>query len=693
MKIALVGNPNCGKTTLFNALTNSRAKVANLPGVTVEPHVAQISGLPEGVSIELVDTPGVHSLHPKALDELVTRDVLLNPTGPHCPEAVVMVMDAANLKRNLYLAFQVRDLELPMLVVVNETQSSSWNAEALEEVLGLPLLRVNALRGTGIEALKLALAFKIAQFKGGDAPVVLPADTPEIRLAMQEAFPSLSDFGRSLLVNSSTLPNWVSTPAQISALQQARKGRIGSPAHNQLTEATRRSEAVRAAAAQVFEEGPVLEQPATRALDKVLTHPVLGGAILAGVFFMVFQAVYAWSGWPMNQIDVGMAAFAQLAAESLPQGWLTRLLVEGVIPGIGGVVIFVPQIAILFGAVTALEESGYMTRVSFMNDRWMRALGLDGRSTVPLMGGFACAVPAIIAVRAIPGRRQRLLTILITPWMTCSARLPVYVFLVGFAVPDAHWLGFNLQGLFLFGVYGAGLLAGLALAFVLHRTLPQGSESEFTQEWPPYRWPSLRNIGREIVGRSKDFITSAGHVIIAVSIVLWVLANTAPSGAFEHVDARFARATATATETATETAPERSLEHIAARSDASWAGELGRFIEPAIAPLGYDGRLGIALIASFAAREVFVGTMATLYAAEESEPGIRALKTRLADSGTLTPATALSLIIFYMFAMQCASTVAVVRRELSSWGWAITQALGMTAVAWLAAWAAFNFVS
>lgn len=679
VKIALIGNPNCGKTTLFNALTGARAKVANLPGVTVDSHTAELEI--EGRSFTLIDTPGAHSLHPKAPDERVTRDVLLNPGHPQRPDALLLVLDAANLKRNLYLALQVRDLEMPMCVVVNETQRASWNMTALEAALGQPVLRVNALKGSGLDVLKAALGQPMKSATPGDH--AHGDEEPE----MLAAFSALSRSGRALLVAATDWPHWLTDEdaPQYAALQHARALRIGSPATNQLEEAGRRSRTVREAAADVFEEGRVVEPPTTRALDRTLTHRIFGPIILFAVFFFIFQAVYAWSGAPMAWIDGGMVALADWVQAVLPTGWVSRLLVEGVIPGLGGVVIFVPQIAILFGAVTALEESGYMTRVSFMNDRWLRALGLDGRSAVPLMGGFACSIPAIIAVRAIPGRRERLLTILITPWMTCSARLPVYVFLVGFVVPDETWAGFNLQGLFLFGVYAAGLLAGLALALVLHHVLPKATTGAFTQEWPPYRWPSLRNVGRQIVGRSKDFITSAGHVIVGVSIVLWVLANTAPSGAFEAVDANFTSDPITGQVT--------DLEHRAARSDASWAGELGRFIEPAIAPLGYDGRMGIALMASFAAREVFVGTMATLYAAEEDEAGISALQTRLARSGTLSPATALSLIVFYMFAMQCASTIAVVRRELDSWAWAIAQALGMTAIAWLAAFAAFNLAS
>ena len=393
------------------------------------------------------------------------------------------------------------------------------------------------------------------------------------------------------------------------------------------------------------------------------------------VFFLIFQAVYAWATWPMDLIDAGMGALMETVRSGLPAGWWADLLVDGLLAGIGGVVIFVPQIALLFGAVAALEESGYMTRVAFLNDRWMRAVGLDGRATIPLLGGFACAIPAILSARTIPGKRERLLTILVTPWMTCSARLPVYLFLIGFVVPDQPWGPgglFNLQGLFLFSIYAAGLLAGLALAWILHHGLPKAAPTQFIQEWPPYRLPSLkRTLGR--VGRqAKAFVVGAGQVIVIVSVLLWGLSNTAPNG-FAEVDAQHEAALSILEADQADAAAFEQAQRAwqAARMDASWSGKLGSWLEPVIALLGYDGRMGVALIASFAAREVFVGTMATLYAAPDDDEGIGALKQRLAreinprtGQPILTAATAFSLIVFYMLAMQCVSTVAIVRKEL-----------------------------
>ena len=414
------------------------------------------------------------------------------------------------------------------------------------------------------------------------------------------------------------------------------------------------------------------------------------------------RQVYAWATWPMDLIDAGMAALMDGTRSALPAGWWTDLLVDGLLAGLGGVVIFVPQIALLFGAVAALEESGYMTRVAFMNDRWMRAIGLDGRATIPLLGGFACAVPAILSARTIPGKRERLLTILVTPWMTCSARLPVYLFLIGFVVPDQPWgprALFNLQGLFLFGIYAAGLLAGLTLAWILHRGLPKAAPTQFLQEWPPYRAPSLRRTLEQVWLQAKAFLTGAGQVIVLVSLLLWGLSNTAPSG-FEDIDRAHAERLATLADAAEADRAQADLDWQAARMEASWSGRMGALIEPVIAPLGYDGRMGVALIASFAAREVFVGTMATLYASPESDEGIGALKERLGreinpktGQPILNAATALSLIVFYMLAMQCLSTVAIVRQELGGWKWALLQAGGMTVLAYLGAWAAYAALS
>ncbi|MCH1575919.1 MAG: ferrous iron transport protein B [Flavobacteriales bacterium] len=706
MKYALVGNPNCGKTSLFNALTGSRAKVANLPGVTVDPIMARLrtkGGM--DAAVDLIDLPGTYSLHPKAPDEAVTRDALFDPNHAYRPDGLVVVMDAANLKRNLYLTLQVLDLGLPSVVVVNETAPTSWSKSALEAALGCPVIPVHALNGKGTKALKEMLSEgRIAPSSGGPQPDSAKGWRSRVDLtALEAALPNVSPSGMDLLVTADDTPDWLDAASKIT-LAAVRSDTGCGAAELQLGEAGHRSRQVREIATQALGQNPPASRSISARIDRLLTHRVAGPLILLGVFFLIFQAVYAWATWPMDLIDAGMGWLMGACRAALPAGWWTDLIVDGLLAGLGGVVIFVPQIALLFGAVAALEESGYMTRVSFMNDRWLRSLGLDGRSAIPLLGGFACAIPAILGARTIPGKRERLLTILITPWMTCSARLPVYLFLIGFVVPSQPWGPgglLNLQGVFLFCIYAAGLLAGLLLAWILHKGIPKAAPTQFLQEWPPYRVPSLKRTLEQVWMQARGFVEGAGKVIVMVSIILWVLSNTAPGG-FESTDATHAARVETLTTSgatpAQLTQAERDWQ--ADRMGASWSGRLGDFIEPVIAPLGYDGRMGVALIASFAAREVFVGTMATLYAAPDSDEGIGQLKARLGkeinpNTGrpVLGAATAMSLIVFYMLAMQCISTIAIVRQELGSWNMAALQALGMTVVAYLAAWLTYAGLS
>ncbi len=701
MKYALIGNPNCGKTSLFNLLTGSRAKVANLPGVTVEPVVAEVkpSLTPDG-RISLVDLPGTYSMYPKAPDEAVTRDALFNPEHPHRPDGVVLVLDAANLKRNLYLTLQVLELGMPSVVVVNETAPTSWSRSALEEALGCPVLAVHALKGTGTKALLEVMSDGLPRPSGETRldPGARGWRTRVDLASLNAALPHLGAAGVELLVTSGETPEWLSRD-NVDALEAARAATGCGSAELQLGEAAHRSRQVREIATRTLGQNPPASRSITARIDRVLTHRFAGLLILMGIFFLIFQAVYSWATWPMDLIDAGMASLMEACRSALPSGWWTDLLVDGLLAGLGGVVIFVPQIALLFGAIAALEESGYMTRVAFMNDRWLRALGLDGRSAIPLLGGFACAIPAILGARTIPGKRERLLTILITPWMTCSARLPVYLFLIGFVVPSQPWGPggwLNLQGVFLFGIYAAGLFAGLMMAWILNKGIPASAPTHFLQEWPPYRVPSMKRTLEQVWMQARGFVEGAGKVIVVVSIILWVLSNTAPGGFGEVDDVHQPRVEAVSG--AEQEQAERDWQ--AARMDASWSGRLGAFIEPVIAPLGYDGRMGVALIASFAAREVFVGTMATLYAAPDSDEGIGQLKERLATERNpktgqpiLTAATAMSLIVFYMLAMQCISTIAIVRQELGSWNLAAMQAVGMTLLAYFAAWGTFALLS
>ena len=695
VKLALVGNPNCGKSTLFNRLTGARAKVANLPGVTVAPSTARLKAAPD---VELVDLPGTYSLHPRALDEAVTRDALIDPVQR--PDGIVLVLDSANIKRNLYLCLQTLELGLPTLVVVNETDTQPWSKAALAEALGTEVHAVHALRGRGTADLEkrwphgrnrrrpppLHLTPRRARAHRPHRPAQRLAGHPRRRA------PAAHPVGRG--------PGWLPKPAAPSSRPPGSPQVAAWPSSSSrkpTPEPTRASN--RTSCAPTTRPDGRLHRPPHRPCPdpphRRSAHP--DGGLLSD--FPSRRVGHL----PMDLIDAGMGALMETVRSGLPAGWWADLLVDGLLAGIGGVVIFVPQIALLFGAVAALEESGYMTRVAFLNDRWMRALGLDGRATVPLLGGFACAIPAILSARTIPGKRERLLTILITPWMTCSARLPVYLFLIGFVVPDQPWGPgglFNLQGLFLFSIYAAGLLAGLALAWILHHGLPKAAPTQFIQEWPPYRLPSLkRTLGR--VGRqAKAFVVGAGQVIVIVSVLLWGLSNTAPSG-FAEVDAQHEAALSILEAKQADAAAFEQAQRAwqAARMDASWSGKLGSWLEPVIAPLGYDGRMGVALIASFAAREVFVGTMATLYAAPDDDEGIGALKQRLAGNQPADrpahPDGSHGLLAHRV--LHAGHAVRVHRghraQGIRGWYWALIQAGGMTAIAYLGAWAAYALLS
>jgi ferrous iron transport protein B len=462
-----------------------------------------------------------------------------------------------------------------------------------------------------------------------------------------------------------------------------------SPAALQLEEAGWRMESIRKWTPKLFpkKDGPQYpwqeESRRTTSLDRILIHPIWGNAIVALVFFGIFQAVYAWSSAPMEAVDDGFGWLIQIADGALPDSWWKSLLLDGLLSGIAGIVVFVPQIMILFGLTSAMEATGYMARVGFLGDRLLQYLGLSGRSVVPLVGGLACAVPAIMAARSIQSQRERLITILVTPLMTCSARLPVYAFLIGFIVPNEHiWGGmFNQQGLFLFSLYFMSTLSALGLAWLLHRGLPTKTENQFTMEWPAYRWPKLREVVTEMFTKGWDFVANAGQVILIISLVIWGLSQFGPSGEMANVEQEYAKY---------ESSASMEMEKEAALMQASWLGKVGQWIEPVVRPLGYDGRMGIAILSSFAAREVFVGTMSTLFPDSSNESGsILGLQRRLTQEihpatgrPLINRASAASLIVFYMYAMQCMSTVVIVRKELDSWPWAIAQALGFSLFAY-----------
>ncbi len=654
--VALVGNPNTGKSSLFNLLTGLRQKVGNFPGVTVERRTGDLT-LPDGQALQLLDLPGLYSLIARSPDEAVVTDVLLDEGHAMHPQAVVLVADASNLKRNLYLASQVLELGLPAVVALTlqdmaERYGIYTDTAALAQRLGVPVVAVNPRTGQGKEGLLAALATPLAppprQFLYADA----------------EAY-------RRLLA---------------LAGQPAHKGQLAA-------DTIARYKQLEAITAQVQSQRPSLRQSITQRLDKVLLHPLWGYATFLLVLFAVFQAVFALAAYPMDAIDAGVAWASEALQALLPDAWYTRLLTEGLVPGIGGILVFVPQIAILFTLIAILEDTGYMARVVFMSDKIMRRFGLSGRSVVPLFSGLACAVPAIMAARTIENRRERLLTILVTPFMSCSARLPVFTVLTALAVPEARvWGIFSLQGLVLMAMYLAGSFFALASAWVLKQFVPARGRTVFMLELPWFKAPRWQAVAMEAFVKSRTFVLDAGRVILVISLVLWFLASYGPGQAMDQAEAR-ARTAATLNRA---TEAEVAAYAATARLEASYAGLLGHALEPAIRPLGFDWRIGISLIASFAAREVFVGTMATIHSigqdfADEQTLIDRLRQARDPETGqpSYRPSVAFSLMVFYLLAMQCMSTFAIVRRETQSWAWASGQLVGMTALAWLCSWIVF----
>jgi len=683
VNIALVGNPNCGKTTLFNRLTGRRAKVSNMPGVTVERYEAPAKSRPE---IVLVDLPGTYSLFAQAGDEQVTQKALLDPREQ--PDVVWIVLDSAHIRSSLFLTLQVLEMGHPAVVIINRTDGTPVQLTELENWLRVPVFAFNFEKDRS-DLLEGTLLDSQPSSSTHIDDRIVPHTWEKPLATLGKSMPDANPIQLAWHLRSKGIPTWLNA-AQRAALDRARDQLGFSPAAMQLEEAGWRMEHIREHSPTLVPDGPAYpwEEASRRTtkIDRILTHPLWGNAVLALVFFGIFQAVYSWSEAPMDAVDRAFGWVYNAADTALPNGhWWKGLLLDGALNGIAGIVVFVPQIMILFGLTSALEATGYMARVGFLGDRLLQRLGLSGRSVVPLVGGMACAVPAIMAARSIQGKRERLITILITPLMTCAARLPVYAFLIGFVVPNERVLGglFNQQGLFLFGLYVASTLSALGLAWALNRGLPKKSDGQFTMEWPAYRWPRPMEVGREMLTKGWSFVSNAGQVILIISLVIWGLGKFGPTGSMDAVEQTYALTGS----------PEELAERDAALMQASWLGHIGEWIEPAVRPLGYDGRMGIAIISSFAAREVFVGTMSTLFPVgelENSEDGrIRQLQRRLTTEihpatgkPLLNLASATSLIIFYMYAMQCMSTIVIVRKELDSWPWAISQAIGFTLFAY-----------
>lgn len=698
-KIALLGNPNSGKSSLFNQLTGLNQKIGNFPGVTVDKRSGNCL-LPSGVVAEIIDLPGIYSIYPRSLDEQIVAEVLLDHHGAETPDKIVVIADATNLKRGLLLLTQIIDIGLPAILALNMMDlvakaGISYDIKKLSAKLGVQVLPINARNGIGIEELKKVLSKPFA-----------PSEQTTFNV-WEEAKVPVGEIRNKLKVdNDYEAYQFLEQPNSLKFLNKTDRDIVTSvrntynffPGKFQGAETIHRYSVIQDLLNEVILKPADLSWKNTNArIDRILTHKIWGYLSFFAILFIIFQAIFAFAQVPMDFIDSGFAQFSSYLKESLPTGPLTNLLAEGIIPGIGGIIIFVPQIAILFAFISILEESGYMARVVFLMDKIMRKFGLNGKSVVPLMSGVACAIPAIMATRTIDNWKERTITIFVTPLISCSARLPIFTILIALIVPNETAFGFfNLQGLALMGLYLLGFVSAIVTAYVMNLIIRAKERSFLIMELPTYRIPKWTNVGYTIVEKTKAFVLEAGKVILAISIILWVLASYGPGDRIENARTYVLR------DAANQRLTEQGLEDriSAYKLENSYAGIIGKAIEPAIKPLGYDWKIGIALITSFAAREVFVGTIATIYSigsvGDEDEGTIKnRLKQEInPETGgpRYTPAVGLSLLIFYTFAMQCMSTLAVVYRETKGWKWPLLQLGYMTGLAYLSAFLVYQIM-
>jgi ferrous iron transport protein B len=697
LSIALAGNPNSGKTSLFNALTGLNQKVGNYPGVTVDKKIGKAS-LDQHQIAQIIDLPGTYSLYPKGMDEYVAYEVLLNAQADHYPDLIVVLVDASNLKRNLLLCTQILDLDVPTVVALTMADMAAQkgnviDVEKLSANLGVPVVTINPRAGTGIAQLKSTL-LEATKSKSIRPTNIVEYEIPvqEYMQSVKEIVPVHSNYGALHIGFAEEGIHFISSDQRASLKQAYKKSKL-SRAREQAKEIMQRYEWIDKVVQEVcLSSLPEVKQSVTQRLDHILLHKVWGNIILLMVLFLMFQVVFTLASIPMDWIDAGFAWAQEQASLALPETWWSDLLINGLLAGIGGVLIFVPQIALLFGIITVLEDTGYMARISFLTDRIMRSVGLNGKSVMPMISGLACAIPAVMAARSIENRKERLITILVTPLMSCSARLPIYIILIALVVPEKEVLHiFSLQGIIMFGTYILGFIAAMLVAKVLDWLIKSKEKSVFMMELPLYRAPRWKNVFITMFEKAKIFVVDAGKVILIISMVLWALASFGPKER-GHVIAHYEQLKSQQGELTIEQEEAYASERLAY----SYAGYIGKSIEPVIAPLGYDWKIGIALIASFAAREVFVGTIATLYsvadADENSVPLKQKMKAAVRDDGTpvYTLATGASLIVFYAFAMQCMSTFSIVRRELKSWKWPLLQLGYMTVLAYAAAWLTYQ---
>ncbi|MCF8255742.1 MAG: ferrous iron transport protein B [Bacteroidia bacterium] len=689
--VALVGNPNCGKTSLFNALTGLNQKVSNFPGTTVDKKMGETM-LNEQVKLQLIDLPGTYSLYPKSADELVTYEILRNKSETNFPDLVIFIADASNLKRNLLLFTQVCDLGVPALIALNmldvaERRGIEYKLDELSSSLGVPIIPINARKRTGIIELKQTLLNNLPKY---------PVEFFKLDSVDKEMLNELSKVTDKR--NAYAALQYSLNAKDLISEKSARIKEVFEKYHFntrqfQEDEVFSRyhiiDEAVKKARIKPKDD---LKKSITKKVDAIITHRFYGIAIFLVLMFLIFQAVFSWSAYPMDLVEGAFGWISNYIKESLPAGVLNDLLVQGILAGLSGVIVFLPQIIVLFFFIAILEDVGYMARVGFIMDRVMRPFGMNGKSIVPLISGMACAVPSIMASRSIENRKERLITILVIPLMSCSARLPVYTLLISLFIPDtAVWGPFNIHGLVLMVMYLIGFLAAILSGWVFKHFIKSTQQNYFLMELPGYKMPVPSNILITLYEKGSAFVFGAGKIIIAVSVILWVLASTGPKEKMNAVNTKYETLMSQMNEAQQNEAliSGINLQRNADLLEASYAGQFGKFIEPGIRPLGFDWKIGIALLTSMAAREVFVGTMSTIYSVSGTEDNLDSIRDAMlseTNSQTGKPSytlpTVFSLLLFYAFALQCMSTVAIVKKETASTKWAVIQFIYLTVLAY-----------
>ena len=728
--VVLTGNPNCGKTTLFNALTGLRGRVGNYAGVTVERKEGSLTGADARFPVTLLDLPGTYSLSPQSPDEQIARDILFQRVADvPAPDLVVVVVDASNLQRNLYFATQVIELGHPTLLTLNmvdvaRDQGHDIDTDALSKALGVPVIPMVASQGEGLEPLRHFIRSQasspgtrhVIPREFNELPEAFGREAQAIETALERHFPHRSRLAAAeallLLSDERALPT-DKTNTDGNTNGNTANTRYPSALIEQVLSARRRLEAagvdwrstaIEARYARLFaieqhvtRETPPPDELLSDRIDRVVTHRVWGPLIFVTVMALMFQSIFWLAQYPMDGIEAAVDALAQWVGSSMPPGDLNDLITRGAIAGVGSVVIFLPQICLLFLFIGLLEDTGYMSRAAFLMDRLMSRVGLHGKSFIPMLSSFACAIPGIMATRTIETRQDRLATILVAPLMSCSARLPVYTVLIAACIPQRNgWPGLTLLMMYLLGIAGA-----LGMAWIFKKTLLRGEPPMLILELPPYKRPMLGAVLRQMWDRSKLFLKRAGTVILGINILLWFLATYPRSSELQQeFDQRHAQwkqaASNPPTSAESETLKRLDQEEAGEKLRQSFAGRLGRAIEPALKPLGFDWKIGIGIVTSFAAREVFVSTLSVVYNvggdSENTASLAEVMKSERRDDGrkTYTPLTGLTLMVFYVFAMQCVSTVAVVRRETNSWKWPLFQTVYMTSLAWILAFLTYQ---